>query len=48
VRLTGGIVVLTTTFETGITPMPPLNVTREFYRIPSARVRENEEQEPET
>lgn len=48
VRLTGGIVVLTTTFETGITPMPPLNVTREFYRIPSARVGENEEQEPET
>jgi hypothetical protein len=48
VRLAGGIVVLTTTFETGITPMPPLNVTREFYRIPSARVGENEEQEPET
>src|SRR5580658_9453301 len=36
--VTGGIVVLTTTLETGITPMPPLNVTREFSRIPSARV----------
>src|SRR5271156_2559423 len=34
----GGVVVLTTTLEIGSTPMPPLNFTSEFSRIPLPKV----------